>query len=91
MRQKDRIDELEARIGHLEERVDYFVNRVNQHGKRLDAEYYWDRFEDLLAWSQKFDANSEEYKKLTSVGWVMLDKYLDILLLKFVGKEANGK
>mgnify|MGYP006974620857 CR=1 FL=1 len=38
-----------------------------------------ERFEDLLAWSLKFDKNSEEYNRLDKAAWMMLDQYIEIL------------
>ena len=48
------------------------------------AECLWNKFEDVLAWSQKYDKNSEEYSKLTHLAWTILDLYLDYLLPKKV-------
>ena len=80
MTKKDRIEELEAGFVHLQDRVDNLRDYVQEHNDFKNADYYWNKFEDLLAWSLKFDKNSDEYTKLSRAGWEMLDVYLDWLL-----------
>lgn len=87
MRQKDRIDELEAIVLHTQERMDNLRDYIKDNPTYADAEYYWNKFEDLLAWSKKFEANSKEREILTDTGWKMLDKYLECLMCKVGGKK----
>ena len=83
MSRKTQIEELNAKFEHLEYRFDNLRDYVKE--KPL-SDYYWNKFEDLLTWSLKFDKNSEEYSKLTKAGWNMLDRYLNILF-----SEMNNK
>lgn len=78
-----RLEELEVQVEHLQERIDNL--RDFYYEGPASSEYYWNKFEDLLAWAKRFDANSDEYKKLAEVAWSMLDKYLDILKVSFGG------
>lgn len=77
MKIKSEIEELNAKFEHLQYRFDNLRDYVKENPP---CEYYWNKFEDLLAWSLKFDKNSEEYSTITKVGWKMLDKYLKMLL-----------
>lgn len=76
MRIKDEIEELDAKFELLQNRFD---NLRDYKKENPSCEYYWNKFEDLLAWSLKFDKNSEEYSRLTKEGWTMLDRYLERL------------
>lgn len=87
MRQKDRIDELEAVVEHLQKRIDGLRDYIKDNPTYTDAEYCWNKFEDLLAWAKEFDANSKEYERLTEIGWRMLDKYLECLMFRKLGGE----
>ena len=75
-----RIEELEAGFELLQDRVDNLRDYVQEHNDFKKAEYYWKKFEDLIAWSLKFDKNSDEYSKLSRACWEMLGIYLDWLL-----------
>lgn len=79
MKIKDEIEELNAKFEHLQYRFDNLRDYVKENPT---CDYYWNRFEDLLAWSLKFDKNSEEYSRLNKAGWMMLDQYLEMLLTK---------
>ena len=87
MKLRDRIDEIEALAYHTQERMDNLRDYVHDNSTHVDSEYYWKKFEDLLAWSLKFGKNSKEYKRLAETGWIMLGKYLERLLHEFGGKE----
>lgn len=76
MKVKSEIDELNAKFDHLQYRFDNLRDYVKENPS---CDYYWNKFEDLLAWSLKFDKNSQEYAKVSNAGWKMLDKYLEIL------------
>lgn len=82
MKTKSEIEELNAKFEHLQYRFDNVRDYVKENPK---GEYLWKRFEDLLAWSLKFDGNSEEYSILTKAGWKVLDEYLSWLLTKRIG------
>lgn len=77
MKIKSEIEELNAKFEHLQYRFDNLRDYVKENPP---CEYYWNKFEDLFAWSLKFDKNSEEYSRLNKTGWMMLDKYLRMLL-----------
>lgn len=79
MKVKSEIDELNAKFEHLQYRVDNLRDKIYE---TPNGEHLWEKFEDVLAWSQKYDKNSEEYSKLTKLGWTILDLYLDYLLPK---------
>lgn len=79
MRVKDEIEELNAKFEHLQYRFDNLRDYVKENPP---SDYYWNRFEDLLAWSLKFDKNSKEYSKINKAAWMMLDQYLEMLLTK---------
>lgn len=76
MKIKDEIEELNAKFEHLQYRFDNLRDYVKENPP---SDYYWNRFEDLLAWSLKFDKNSKEYGKLNKAAWMMLDQYIEIL------------
>lgn len=76
MRIKYEIEELTAKFEHLQERFDNLRDYVHE---KPSYDYYWNKFEDLLAWSLKFDKNSEEYTTLIKAGWMMLGIYLEML------------
>lgn len=77
--QKDEIEELNAKFEHLQDRFDNLRDYVKENPP---CEYYWNKFEDLLTLSLKFDKNSEEYSRLNKAGWQMLDTYLECLFVK---------
>lgn len=79
MKIKSEIEELNAKFDHLQDRFDNLRDYIKENPK---CDYYWNRFEDLLAWSLKFDKNSEEYKRLNNAAWDMLDQYLEMLKIK---------
>lgn len=79
MKMRNEIEELNAKFDHLQDRFDNLRDYVKENPR---GEYYWQRFEDLLAWSLKFDKNSEEYSKINKAAWRMLDQYLEIMLTK---------
>ena len=79
MKIRNEIEELNAKFDHLQNRFDNLRDYVKENPS---SDYYWNRFEDLLAWSLKFDKNSEEYSKLNKAGWQMLEVYLDHLFVK---------
>lgn len=79
MRIKSEIEELNAKFDHLQDRFDNLRDYIKENPP---SDYYWNKFEDLLAWSLKFDKNSEEYSKLNHAAWLMLDQYLEMLLTK---------
>ena len=76
MKIKSEIEELNAKFDHLQARFDNLRDYVKENPP---SAYYWNRFEDLLAWSLKFDKNSEEYNRLNKAAWMMLDQYIEIL------------
>ena len=76
MKIKDEIEELNAKFDHLQYRFDNLRDYVKENPT---SDYYWNRFEDLLVWSLKFDPNSEEYSRLNKAAWMMLDQYIEIL------------
>ena len=76
MKIKSEIEELNAKFEHLQYRFDNLRDYVKENPP---SDYYWNRFEDLLAWSLKFDNNSEEYSELIKAAWMMLDQYIKIL------------
>lgn len=86
--QNKRIENLQAEFEHLQYRFDGLRDYVKEHPDYNDANYYWNRFEDLLAWSWKYDKNSEEYHKLATTAWHFLDKYLEALKINFI-KEVD--
>lgn len=77
---RSRVEELEAWVEHLQDRVDGLRDMVQENAPSSLTEYYWNKFEDLLAWSMKVDKNSEEYSRLNEGAWFMFDKYMDVLL-----------
>lgn len=77
MKIKSEIEELNAKFEHLQSRFDNLRDYVKENPS---CDYYWNKFEDLLAWSLKFDKNSDEYSILNKAGWMMLDRYLEKLL-----------
>ena len=79
MKIKLEIEELNAKFDHLQDRVDRLRDEIYENPS---CDYYWNRFEDLLAWSLKFDKNSKEYSRLNKAGWMMLDQYLEMLFTK---------
>ena len=79
MKIKYEIEELNAKFEHLQYRFDNLRDYVKENPP---SDYYWNRFEDLLAWSLKFDTNSEEYSRINKAAWMMLDQYLEMLLTK---------
>lgn len=81
MKIKYEIEELNAKFEHLQDRFDNLRDYVKE---KPSCDYYWNKFEDLLSWSLKFDKNSEEYSRLNKAGWMTLDRYLEML---FGGKE----
>lgn len=85
MKIKSEIEELNAKFEYLQDRFDSLRDYVKENPT---CDYYWNRFEDLLAWSLKFDKNSEEYSTLNKAGWMMLDQYLKIMLTR---RGTNGK
>lgn len=91
MKLRNKIYELDEEFIHLQERMDNLRDYVKDNPK---ADYYWDKFEDLLAWSLKFDGNSIEYHKLSYAAWNMLDLYMDkVLVIKpneEIKKYVNG-
>ena len=94
-RTKERLDELEAHIWLIERRLDGLRDDIQELEVTLKPtyamRYFWERFEDTLAWAQKYDKNSEEWKKLNKLGWTMMDKYLTALLKSPWGKtDAKG-
>lgn len=93
MKKKSRIEELEAGFEHLQERIDGLRDDIQELEATLRPtsamKYFWDKFEDTLAWAQKFDANSEEWKKLNNLAWTLLDKYLVALLKSPWGKYGT--
>lgn len=76
MKIKSEIKELNAKFEHLQNRFDNLRDYVKE---KPPCDYYWNKFEDLLAWSLKFNKNSEEYRRLNEKAWMMLDKYIDML------------
>ena len=79
MKIKYEIEELNAKFEHLQDRFDNLRDYVKENPP---SDYYWNRFEDLLAWSLKFDKNSEEYSRINKAAWMILDQYLEMLLTK---------
>lgn len=77
MKIKAEIEELNAKFEHLQDRFDNLRDYVKENPS---SDCYWHKFNDLLAWSLKFDKNSEEYTILTKTAWKILDKYLKIIL-----------
>ena len=86
-----RIEELEAQVEHLQERVDNLRDYVTEYKGIKEADYYWNKFEDLLAWSLKFDKNSDEYTILSRAAWKMLDFYMEWLLPHGVSNEKSNR
>ena len=84
-----RLEELEAQVEHLQDRLDNFRDLVEK--RYTSADHYWRKFEDLLAWAKRFDANSDEYQKLLDTAWLMLGRYLDVLSLKIGAKDDRYK
>lgn len=91
MKTKNRVEELEAHVEHLQERIDGLRDDIQELEFTLRPtcamKYFWDKFEDTLAWCQKYDANTEEWKKLNGLGWKLLDKYLAALKKSPWGKD----
>ena len=87
-----RLDELEAAFEHLQERIDGLRDDIQELEVTLRPtcamKYFWDRFEDTLAWCQKYDANTEEWEKLNHLAWEMMGKYLDALMKSPWGKDG---
>ena len=81
VKDKNKIEELIACQEHLVERFDGLRDYIKEN-PNPKQDYYWNKFEDLLAWSMKFDKNSYEYEKLSKTAWEMLDIYLEMLLTK---------
>lgn len=81
MKVKSEIEELNAKFEHLEYRFDNLRDKFYESPK---GEQLWNKFEDVLAWSQKYDPNSEEYSRLIKLACTILDLYLDYLLPKKV-------
>ena len=79
MKIRNEIEELNAKFDHLQDRVDRLRDKIYENPK---GKILWDNFNDLLAWSQKFDKNSEEYEIIIKAGWEILDLYLQIILVK---------
>ena len=80
---KSEIEELNAKFEHLQDRFDNLRDYVKENPP---CDYYCNRFEDLLAWSLKFDKNSEEYSQINKAAWMMIEQYLEILFTKPFGK-----
>lgn len=76
MKIKSEIEELNAKFEHLQNRFDNLRDYVKEN---QPSDYYWNKFEDLFAWALKFDKNSDEYSKISKAGWMMLDRYLEML------------
>lgn len=76
MKLKLQIEELNAKFEHLQDRFDNLRDYVKENPS---SDYYWNKFEDLFAWSLKFDKNFEEYSRLNKAGWKMIDRYFDML------------
>ena len=89
----DRLDELEAGFEHLQERIDGLRDKVYEqmveYTPTMRSEYFWNKFEDVLAWCQKYDANTEEWKKLNHLAWELMDKYLEALLQSTLWGEKD--
>ena len=83
MKIKLEIEELNARVDHLERRFDNLRDYVYE---RPDGEYLWNKFEDILALSMKYDKNSEEWSILNKAGWKIFELYLDWLFTKGINK-----
>lgn len=79
MKIKSEIEELNAKFEHLQYRFDNLREYMKENPS---CDYYWNRFEDLLAWSLKFDKKSKEYSRINKAAWMMLDQYLEILFTK---------
>lgn len=79
MKIKSEIEELNAKFEHLQNRFDNLRDYVKEKPE-IYAEGYWNKFEDLLAWSMKFEKGSKEYKKCCELGWEMIDRYLSLIL-----------
>ena len=79
MIKRNEIEELNAKFDHLQYRFDSLRDYIKENPS---SDYYWNKFEDLLAWALKFDKNSKEYSKLNKAAWQMLDTYLDCLFVK---------
>lgn len=47
------------------------------------SNYYWERFEETLHFTQAFKKGSDQYEMLTALGWDLIDKYLDLIALEF--------
>lgn len=90
MRRKDQIDELEARLDHLQDRMESAVNFIKSKDLK-GADYYWRKFEDLLAWSKQFDANSDEHREILRVAWMMMNKFLEYVFGSTTKEEDNGE
>lgn len=84
MRFRNEIEELEAKFEHLQDRFDRLRDHITENPC---GEYYWNKFEDLLAWSLKFDKNSEEYEILSKTAWSMLEQYMNIVMTVRVKNE----
>lgn len=81
MKIKSEIEELNAKFEHLQDRFDNLRDYVKENPS---CNYYWNKFEDLLAWSWKYDKNSDEYSVINKAAWKMLGRYLEML---FGGEE----
>ena len=84
MRIKSEIEELNAKFDHLQDRFDNLRDYIKENPP---SDYYWNKFEDLLAWSLKFDKNSEEYSKLLA-GMVIERIKVDYPALGTLKKEG---
>lgn len=77
MGNKARIEELEAMVEHLQDRVDRLRDHIYEHPS---GEYVWNKFEDTMAWARKYDKNSKMYKILNDSAAELLEFYMNILL-----------
>ncbi len=86
MKIRNEIEELNAKFDHLQYRFDNLRDYVKENPP---SDYYWNRFEDLLAWSLKFDKNSKEYSRINKAAWMMLDRYLENVVYKNFSLERK--
>lgn len=75
MNKKARIEELEASVEHLQDRVDRVRDYVQEYKTSNIADWYFNKFQTLIDVSLKFDKNSKEYEELRNAAIRMLELF----------------
>ena len=87
MTKAERIEQLEYQVEHLQDRLDHLRDLMHEIEPSSKMNYFWSKFETLVEMSYRYDANSDEYKRLNKIVWEMLDRYLQALLESPFGGE----